>query len=36
MIQLEVPSLLVVEQEKAVGVVWDQDLFFELAAILNP
>ncbi len=36
MIQLDVYSLLVVEQEKAVGVIRDQDLFFELAAVLKP
>lgn len=36
MIELEVHSLLVVEGEKVVGVLRDQDLFFELAAIVKP
>ena len=33
MVELKAQSLLVMEEQKAVGVIRDQDLFFELAAI---
>jgi CheY-like chemotaxis protein len=36
MIEFGVQNLLVVEDDKAVGVIRDQDLFFELAAIIKP
>ena len=36
LIELGVQSLLVVEQERVVGVLRDQDLFFELAVLLKP